>query len=341
MATLGTNTPTLYDWTKGRDPDGKAAKIAEILAQKNQMLEDMVMFEANGPTSHQVTIQTGLPTSYYRSMNELVPTSKDTNAQVTEKIAMLESWSEVDCALAELNGDVNSYRLQRAKAHIESMNQKQALTTIYGSAANANEYVGFANRYNDLSAGNADNIISAGGSSSDNTSAYLIGWGEGACYGTFPKGSNAGLMQIDHGKKTIQGNTDIGGSRMAVYQEQFCWKHGLVVEDWRYAVRIPNIDISDLQGLTGTQALTASTSIIKLMSRAIDRLPSLSSVKPAFYVNRTVASYLRIVALEKSSSAVTVQEGLNQFGQTIHELRFLGIPVRLVDQLTSAEAVVS
>jgi len=111
-----------------------------------------------------------------------------------------------------------------------------------------------------------------------------------------------------------------------------------VVKDWRYAVRVANIDTPALVALTGTQAITAATSIIKMMSRAIDRLPSLSNVNPAFYVNRTVASHLRIIGLEKSSSAVTVQEGLNQFGETIFNTRFLGIPVRIVDALGTSES---
>ena len=60
-----------------------------------------------------------------------------------------------------------------------------------------------------------------------------------------------------------------------------------------------------------------------------------------FYVNRTVASNLKIIGLEKSSSAVTVQEGLSQFGDTIFTIRFLGIPVRVVDAITNTEAAIS
>jgi hypothetical protein len=44
------------------------------------------------------------------------------------------------------------------------------------------------------------------------------------------------------------------------------WKNGVVVKDWRYAVRICNINVTDLTGQTGTQAATAATQIINLMS---------------------------------------------------------------------------
>jgi len=189
-------------------------------------------------------------------------------------------------------------------------------------------------RYNDLSAANAQNILDAGGTGSDNTSILLVGWGGDRCFGVFPKGSKAGIEHRDLGLQEVD---DDDNNKFQAYVDLFKWKNGLVVKDWRYAARIANIDVSDLIGLTGTQAITASTSIIKLMSRAIDRMPTLSG-KFAFYVNRTVASHLRLIGLDKSASAVTVEAGLNQFGQTIHTTRFLGIPVRLVDKIINTEA---
>jgi hypothetical protein len=77
------------------------------------------------------------------------------------------------------------------------------------------------------------------------------------------------------------------------------------------------------------------------MSRAIDRLQSMSGIMPRFYANRTVLSHLRIAALDKSSSAVTIEPAVNQFGDTIFETRFLGIPVEVEDQITNAETLVS
>ena len=335
MATLGTTLPTMLDWAKTRDPDGKTASIIEMLAQTNSILEDAVSKEGNLPTGERVTIRTGLPTSYYRMINAGTPPSKATTAQVTENAAMLEARSHVDVKQANLEGDVNAYRLQQARAHMESMSQAQATTMIYGSAANPEEYVGLANRYNDLSAPNADNIIDAGGSSTDNMSAWLIGWGLDSIYTIFPKGSKAGLSHEDLGIDDVD---DASGNPFRAYKDLFQWDNGLVVADWRYGVRIANIDNSDLIAKSGTQATTAATAIHKLMSRAIDHIPSITSVRPVFYVNRTLASHLRIMALDTSNSAALIEPSLNQFGNTIQQLTFLGIPVRLVDTLTIAEA---
>ena len=335
MATLSTTLPTMLDWAKTRDPSGKTARIVEMLSQTNKAMEDMVVVEGNLPTGHMTTIRTGLPTGFYRMMNQGTPSEKATEAQVTENAAMLEGRSHVDVKLANLQADVGAYRVQKARAHLEGIGQTASTTLFYGDASSPEQYVGLANRYNDLSAANADNILDAGGSSTDNMSVWLIGWSPETIYGIYPKGSKVGLSHQDLG---IDDVADSDGNLFRAYKDLFSLDQGLVVADWRYGVRIANIDNSDLIAATGTQAATAATAVIKLMSRAIDHIPAIDTVKAAFYVNRTLASHLRIAALDKSNSAVTIEEGLNQFGRTIHQLTFLGIPVRLQDVLTVAEA---
>lgn len=337
MATIGNTVLTMTDWAKRLDPDGKTSMIVEILSQTNEILEDMMMKEGNLPTGEQTTIRTGLPDVYYRLMNQGVPKSKSTSAQIVENAAILEARSEVDKDEAELNGNVNEYRLSESEAFMEAMNQRQADTMFYGSAANPEEYVGFSNRYNSLSGVNAQNILDAGGTGSDNSSIWLVGWGQRTVHGIFPKGSNVGLQHEDLG---LDDAFDSNNDRFRAYMDRYVWKHGLVVKDWRYAVRIANIDISDLVGLTGTQDPTASTSITKLMSRAIDRMPSLNNINPSFYANRTVLSHLRILAQDRSNNVLDIQKGLNQFGENIFTTTFLNIPVRLVDRLTETETQV-
>jgi len=338
MATLASNALTLLDWAKRLDPDGKVPMIVELLSQTNSIIEDMLWKQGNLPTGDRITQRTGLPTVYWRLINQAVASSKSTTAQVDEMCGMLEAWSEVDKDEAELNGNVNAYRLSEAMAFLEAMNQEMAGTLFYGSAANPEEFVGLANRYSDLGAGNGQNILDAGGTGSDNASMWLTCWGERACYGIFPKGSKAGIVHEDLGLTTIQGSTGIAGTRMRAYQDHWQWKAGLAVKDWRYAVRIANIDVSELAGLSGAQELTDATFITKMMSRALDRPPTLKGVKPVFYANRTILSLLRVAAQEKSNSAISITEGLNQFGETIHTTKFHGVPVRQVDQLTNAEA---
>ena len=150
MATIGT-LKTLADWAKEIDPEGSTSAIAEILSQKNTIIDSMLFKEGNLPTGERVTIRTGLPTTYWRQMNAGVPTSKATSAQVDEQCAQLTARSEIDRTIADLNGNTAEYRLKESMAFIEAMGQEFASTMFYGSAANPEEFVGLANRYTSTS----------------------------------------------------------------------------------------------------------------------------------------------------------------------------------------------
>ena len=60
--------------------------------------------------------------------------------------------------------------------------------------------------------------------------------------------------------------------------------------------------------------------------------------RPAFYANRTVYSMLRVAALGKSNAALSIEQALTQFGTPYALTRFLGVPLRKVDQLLNTEA---
>jgi len=338
MATLSTTNLTLADWAKRTDPNGSVPVVAELLSQSNEILQDAVFKEGNLPTGERVVIRTGLPTVYWRALNQGIPSSKSTTAQVDEACGMLEARSEVDKDLAMLNGNTAQFRLSEDTAFLEAMNQTQATTMFYGNpATEPKSFLGLAGRYSSLSGGNATNVITAGGSGSDNTSVFLVCWGDNTVYCPFPKGSKAGLIHEDLGEQTVF-NSD---SRMQAYATRYQWKNGLVVKDWRYVVRIPNIDVSDLIAQSGTQASTAATNIIKLMARAIYRIPNMSMGRCTFYMNRTVHSGMALAALDKSSAVLKINEGLTQFGQPHSWLTFLGVALRKVDSLLNTEAVFS
>jgi hypothetical protein len=339
MATLANTSLTLADWAKRTDPDGRIPIVAELLSQSNEILEDCVFKEGNLPTGDRVVIRTGLPTVYWRALNQGIPNSKSTTAQVDEACGILEARSEVDKDLAMLNGNTAQFRLSEDTAFLEAMNQTQATTLFYGNpSTDPKQFLGLAARYSSLSASNAQNIISAGGSSSDNTSIYLVVWGDNTVYCPFPKGSKAGLIHEDLGEQTVY-NSD--GTRLQAYATRYQWKNGLVVKDWRYVVRICNIDVSDLVGQTGTQAASAATAVIKLMARALYRIPNMAMGRAAFYMNRTVHSGLSVAALDKSQYVLKVNEGLSQFGTPFSWLSFLGVPLRRVDAILNTEAAVS
>jgi hypothetical protein len=314
MATLGTSGKvTLLDVAKSLDPNGSTADVAELLSQTNEILMDMPFYEGNLPTGHESTVRTGLPTAIWRQMYQGVPASKTARAKVVDACGNLEARSEVDKDVAELNGNVSKFRLSEADGFIEAMNQTMAQAVIYGNqAVNPERFNGLAPRFSAISgADNAQNIIDAGGSGSDNTSVWLVVWGAKSVFGTYPKASKAGLFHEDLG---IIDAFDANNNRYRAYADRWQWRNGLVVKDWRYIVRICNVDVSDLVGQVTTQATAASTLLLKLMIRAMARIPFMGKGTPVFYANRTVKEMLSILAMDKGQNVLSFTQGINELG---------------------------
>lgn len=343
MATLS-KFPTLLDVAKSLDPDGKTAAVVELLHQTNPLLQDVPFFEGNLPTGHQHSIRTGLPDTFWGRAYKGVPVSKSTRATVTDTTGYLQARSEVDKILCNLNGNSSEFRMSEASAFIEAMNQEMCRTYFYGNTDTEPEkFMGLAPRYNDkTTAINKRNIVDGGGTSTDNTSIWLVTHGKNTCHAIYPKGSKAGIEHQDLGELDA---VDGAGDRYRALGELYTWFMGLTVRDWRYVVRIANIKSSDLTnaGLTtgGTQALTAATNIVRLFIQALRKIPHTGAGKLVAYANREVVTALHLLALEKSSPHVAFYEpAAEQFGAINSELRVFGVPVRQVDVLLNSEAQV-
>lgn len=332
---------TLLDFAKSLDPNGKTATVVELLNQTNSLLADMPWVEGNLPTGHRHTIRTGLPSVVWRQMYGGVPPSKSTRAQVDDACGMLEARSEVDVDLLALNGNGPAFRVQEASAFLEAMNQAMISAMLYNDTAiNPERPMGLAPRYSSLSAANARNIFDAGGSSTDNTSIWLVCWGNDTVHGIFPKGTKAGIEHKDLGEIDA---FDGSNNRYRAMADVWKWKCGLTVRDWRYAVRIANIDISDLVARTGTQAASAATNIIYQMLDAMNAIPFMGKGRPVFYASRKVKAVLQKMAMDRNQNALSIQAGAGEFGapgvaSVDGDLRFFGVPIRTVDGLVENEA---
>ncbi|HHK8874971.1 TPA: major capsid protein [Escherichia coli] len=325
MAVKGLTALTLADWGKRVDANGKIDKIIELLGQTNPILEDMPFVEGNLPTGHRTTVRSGLPTATWRLLNYGVQPSKSTTVQITDSAGMLEAYAEVDKSLADLNGNTSEFRLSEDRAFIEAMNQQMAQTLFYGdTSVNPQQFMGLSSRYSSKAAGNGQNIIDAGGTGTDNTSIWLVVWGENTVHGIFPKGQKAGLQHQDLGEQTL---VDANGGKYQGYRSHYKWDNGLTLRDWRYVVRIANIDVSDLS-VAGSAA-----NIVTLMIKALHRIPNRGMGKPVFYMNRTLGQALDLQSLDKASLALTVKETEGDWWTS-----FRGIPIREVDAILETEA---
>jgi len=324
MAAIGNTALTYTDWAK-RYNDGRISVIVELLSQTNEILDDMRWVEGNLPTGHRTSVRTGLPQGTWRQLNYGVQPTKSTTTQITDACGMLETYSEIDKALAVLNGNSAEFRLSEDKAFLEGLSQQLAQTLFYGNTATSPEkFMGLAPRFNTASgtAAISQNVIDAGGTGADNTSVWLVVWGDLTVHGIFPKGSKAGLQMRDLGEQTL---TDINGNRFQGYRTHYKWDAGLTVRDWRYAVRIANIDVSDLSAPTPPD-------LTKFMIKATHKVPSLKTGQPVFYMNRTGRQWLDIQAATKDNVMLKISEFE---GRPVRE--FLGIPIRTCDQILNTE----
>lgn len=328
MPAVGSLVMTLADIAKGLGPNDKIARLIEILNQQNWMLDDIAWMPCNDGTRHRTAIRTGLPQGTWRMLYQGVQPSKTSRAQVSDTCGMLENYAEPDKALVDMSGDPAGFRLSEAKGIMEGMNQQVAQALIYGNqVVTPQMFTGLSPRYNTLNplVATSSNVIDAGGTGADNTSIWLVYWGEETCHGIYPRGSTAGLEHRDLGEDTVQ----LGdGSRYQAYREHFKWACGLTLRDWRYVVRIANIDVSDL-----LSDITKLKALITLMIRAAERIREGGSGRAAWYMTRNTRAMLRLAILERIAPQLT-EETVN--GRRV--VMWDGAPVRIMEQMLDTEA---
>lgn len=334
----GGELPTLLDLSQRLDPDGSIAAIAEVLTSQNQILEDIPLYEGNQATGHLVTVRSDIPAPTWRRINYGVRPTKSATTQVTETIGILEDRGEVDVDLAELNGNTAEFMLSENVPHIQGISDELATTIFYGDVAQyPDRFHGLAPRYdvvgqpaNKFSARThsayLNHVISAGGATaSKQTSIWLIGWGKESVFGIYPKGSKAGLYDKDLGEITAYDND---GGRFQAYAHLYKVKQGFCVKDWRYVVRICNIELEKMDDAVYQKYL------YQALVKAMYTVPQ--NGRFMFYGNRAVLTMLDLAGLEKLNAALGWRE---VFGKELRAFR--GIPIRSCDAILETEAVVS
>ena len=332
MATIdATQLPTIENFVRMQDPNDRiAAFIVDSLKQRNPILEDMTWMQGNMPTGHMTTTVSGYPDSMWRMYNQRVPVDHGETVQIMDTCGMMEGYSEVDVALANLNGNSNAWRMRQDMMRVNSMMNQMAKTLFHGSeVSNPASFNGLASRFSTLTgAKNSKNIIDAGGTGSDNTSIWLCCWGENTMTGIVPAASPTGWIINNKGQVTLDDNT----GRMEIYRTHYRWDAGLSVMDWRYIVRICNIDRSVIQTL-GT-AYT-SPNLIDMLIEASHLMEGTDAGRCAIYANREVITFLELQMNDRlKNSTLNYQQLAN--GNVM--MTFKGIPIRRCDALEVDEA---
>lgn len=332
MALLGQTYIDIADALKRTDPDNKIAIIIELLAQNNDFINDMITLEGNLPTGHRTTMRSGLPSVSFREMYGFTQPTKSRTVQVDETTALIEAFSFLDELLASLNNNVAALRLSEDQAFFEAMNQQVITTSFYGNTdTDPEQYLGLAPRFSDLSADNSNQIIDALGTTSDNTSMWLLKWGERFTHGIFPKGTTAGLEHVDFGKHV---ETDAAGGKRVGWLSQYKWLLGLAVRDFRHVVRIANIDVDSLS-TAGAGTDTAADLVNLMLDALYDRLENKTGGNLVFYCHRKVYTALTKKAVAKDNVNFTFET----FGGPDRVMQFHGVPIREVELLLTEDRI--
>lgn len=341
--------PTIIDVASRIDGNGNIMPVAEMLSQHNDYASDMPIVEANEMAGHNFSFRSSIPAGTWRSYNQGTPYGKSTTAKARVGLGMLRGVSQVDMDLANHSGDAAKFRQSEDVAFLEGMSQTIAQTMFYGnSTANPEQFMGLSPFYNTLNTATAQNaaaVINGGGAASANTSMWLIGWGNNSIFGVYPRGSKAGLFMDDQG--SVVPAYDSAGNPYRAWTTWFGQDIGLVPMDWRYAVRIANLDTTNA-GLAGP----TPPDLFALMANAIMLPPSTSqqlsgivgtdapwddgAKKFVWYANRTILYWLTVQSIRGRNVLLDPDESAGRPWTT-----WRGIPIKCVDQLVNTEATVS
>jgi len=340
MAAIGNSFPSLIDHFKSVDKNGNYLPTIEALTVLNPIMRDAYVEEANNGFSHLNVTRTGLPQPTWGKLYQGIPQSKSTKQQVEDTSGFVESLATVDTRLLNYKKNPAQARADEANAHREAMAQDVQTNFFYADTATTPErFKGIAARYNSLapSADGKSYVIDAGGTGVDNTSIWLIGGGRGKTGLFYPEGSRAGIIREDKGE---QRTTDDLGNPYYVKEEYFRQDVGVTTGDYRYNVRIANLDVSDLRA--------GNVDIYALLRKAMYRVHSTydgamadaylasggaNGARSVIYLNRDVMEALD--AQTTNDNKVELRPA-DLEGKMIETYRRL--PIRMTDAIINAEA---
>jgi hypothetical protein len=338
MATLTQSFLTLADVYKRMEKQG-VADIIEMMNDTSQdILGDIQMVECNDGTKHTHTIRTGLPSVAWGALYAGTPQSKSTTQQVDDTTGFVEALCTIDKRVLALAGEnANAVRASESLPFIESMAQELVTAMFYhNSATDARKPRGLSARFGvKATSGYGNQIVDAGGSSTDNTSMWFVTHGLNGLIGLYPKGTSGGISQEDKGEQRV---LDGSGNPYYVVEELVTAHMGFAVKDYRNIVRIANLDVSDM--------LAGSVKIYNFMRQAYYKLNTRRAAKvkdqmtggrTVIYCNKTVLEALHALNANMGSSDNFIRlRPMELDGQEV--MSYMGFPIRETDALLNTES---
>lgn len=336
MATIGKTYLDLIDLLKRSESDDaiRVADIIMLLKQNNSIMDDALTVEANLGTRHRTTRTDNLPAGSWGQLYKGIEQSVGKTSQVEDTTGFYQQLSSVDTRLLDLAGNNrNAVRLSEAQMHLENVSQQVTAALIYAnSALEAEKPTGFAPRFASLSGATGGQIVDAGGTGSDNTSAWFVTWSDEACQVIYPSGTQGGVQREDKGEQRV---LDSDSKPYFVEEELFTQHVGLAVRDYRQVARVANIDVSDLQA--------GSVDIYKFFRKAFWRIRkhNMMGARMAIYCNSDVMEALDADSTPTTSTSASFVRLRPTEVDGMEVMSYRGIPVRQVDQILNTESQIT
>ena len=345
MATraLGTNL-TLAELVRREDPDGSLADIVDVLSQTNAIVQDATWIPCNDGSSHQHTRTVTEPTGAERMFGQGVTREAGVTEVVNEPTTLLAGFSEPDADL--LRQSPEGWRAARAKEDAFFINglTKTHVSRIFDGNRTTNplQVNGINNRsdYNALSSDYVyDNAAGNASATANKTSIYIFQYGFKKVNLIYPRNmansENGGspIKMRDFGEVLVL--DPLNTSNTAKYPAMQSWfqvAFGIDIADPRMVKRVCNISTSNIDGVDDFSFDE------ELLIDAFNDLED-GGLGAVIYCNRTIKAQMMKRANEKGNAFIAAEEGEGPFAKPV--LRFWGIPVREVAQITNTQSTVS
>jgi hypothetical protein len=338
MAILGNSYWNLIDVLKASS-DG-IGDVVEALTLLTPFMKDANVLSCNSGTEHRSSIRTGLPSVSWGALYQGIAQSKGNYTEVKDTTGFVEGLSSVDERLLNLKPSESAkLRLVEGQGFLESIAQTVDSAIWYSNVmVNGKQFHGLAPRYNALA---NPNVVSGGGTGSDNASIWFVTHGDAQTSIITPENIAAGVQREDMGRQRV---LDGNGNPYYVKEEKFTQHVGLVVKDWRYNGRVANIDVSDV--IAGSVALNPLMRhmFYRLQGRRAykeDEVGKMSVGRTVIYMNRTLLEALDAEATNGRSGVDNFVRLTPMEIQGEEVMTWRGIPIRETDGLTNTETLVS
>ena len=343
MATLAAGTSMSLDEIRRREtPDGKLADLIDEISQENKILDHIRWIECNNGYYHEDNAVSTEPTGQERALDEGVVKEAGVTEIKTERTQELASISEVDDKKYQASVSPDAFRMQEDTLFLKGMTKTFVSRIFDGNPTDdPRRMLGINNRsdYNALSSEYVfDNAGGNASATANKTSVYWIQFGPKMVNMIYPRNNpqGGGTMPVkmeDFGKSIIDQAGTSSTKKYPAWQTWFSMDFGIFIHDKRTIKRIVNISTSNIDGVDDFSWHEDS------MIDVYNELEH-NGQGCVIFCNRTIFAQAQKRANEKGNANFTQAiEGEGPFARPV--VRFMGIPMERVDQITNTQATIT